>query len=227
MTLGEATRWTLIRRAAAGAAPEQEEFALLYGPVARAFFATRWRNSPLAFEVEDAAQDVLLACLKEGGALSRADSAWPGGFRAFFRGILRKTALQVERRHARHRDIPPAVEPALDDLPADDPGLSTVFDQTFAEAMVREAVRRHEDRARERGGDFQRRFALLQLRFREGLPIREIAKKWGEAPERVHNQYRQARLEFREALMEVVAFHQPGTRAEVEEACERLLQSLS
>jgi hypothetical protein len=43
----------------------------------------------------------------------------------------------------------------------------------------------------------------------------------------VHNQYRQARLEFREALMEVVAFHQPGTRDEVEEACERLLQSLS
>ncbi|MCU0725061.1 MAG: hypothetical protein MUE73_04615 [Planctomycetes bacterium] len=142
MTLGEATRWTLIRRAAAGAAPEQEEFALLYGPVARAFFATRWRSSPLVFEVEDAAQDVLLACLKEGGALSRADSAWPGGFRAFFRGILRKTALQVERRHARHRDIPPAVEPALDDLPADDPGLSTAFDQAFAEAMVREAVRR-------------------------------------------------------------------------------------
>ncbi|MCU0722578.1 MAG: hypothetical protein MUC63_02990, partial [Planctomycetes bacterium] len=184
MSPGETTRWTLIRRAAAGLAPEQEEFALLYGPVVRSYLGARWRNTRLASEVEDAAQDVLLACLKHDGALSRADPAWPGGFHAFFRGVLAKTALQAERRHARHRDIPPAVAPSLDDLPADDPGLSTIFGRALAEALLRE-------------------------------------------PERLPNQYRQVGKEFREALLEVVAFHHPGTPEEVEAAAERLLANLA
>jgi RNA polymerase sigma-70 factor (ECF subfamily) len=223
----ESTRWTLIRRAAAGLAPEQEEFARIYGPVARTCFAARWQRTPLAFEIEDAAQDVLLACLKDGGALSRADPGWPGGFHSYFRGVVRNVALQVERRHARHRDIPPSVEPPLDEMPADDPGLSTVFDRSFAGAVLEEAVRRHEERAKERGGPAWQRFTLLRLRFHEGLPIREIAKRLGEAPDRLHKQYERAREEFKEVLLELVAFHHPGTPREVEETCKRLFASVN
>jgi RNA polymerase sigma factor (sigma-70 family) len=223
----EVTRWGLIRRAASGLAADQEEFARLYGPVAQAYLAARWKGGPLASEIEDAAQEVLLACVKDCGALSRADPSWPGGFRAYFHGVVRNTALKVERRHARHKDIPPSVEPALDDLPMDEPGLATVFDRSFARALIAEASRHLEERARERGGAAWERFMLLQLRFAEGRPIREIAVQQNESPARLHRRFQRAREEFREALLEVVAFHYPGTREEVEATCARLFASLA
>ena len=69
-----------------------------------------------------------------------------------------------------------------------------------------------------------RRVELLRLRFSEGLPIREIAARWEEEPERVHYHYKRAREEFKEALREVVRTHDPCCA--VEEECDRLLAAL-
>jgi DNA-directed RNA polymerase specialized sigma24 family protein len=80
--------------------------------VARAYFVARWRDTPLLQEVDVARQEVLLACLKEGGALTKADEGRRGGFRAFFFGIVRNVALHVERTARRRRDRPAAAEPA-------------------------------------------------------------------------------------------------------------------
>jgi hypothetical protein len=68
---------------------------------------------------------------------------------------------------------------------------------------------------------------LLRLRFNDGLPIREIAVRWGEEAARLHHEYATARDEFQSALREVVAFHHPGTApGEVDQACRELLARL-
>jgi hypothetical protein len=68
---------------------------------------------------------------------------------------------------------------------------------------------------------------LLRLRFEENLPIRAIAEAWAIDAAKLHHAYALARQEFRAALLEVVAFHQHGTSAELEEEAVSLLKALS
>src|SRR5262249_29726394 len=117
-------------------------------------------------------QEVFLACLRPGGALDRLDPDRPGGFRPFLYGVVRNVALHVETRQARER--PPA-DVDLDRLPADDPGLSRLFDRAWARALMREAGDLQAEQARAKGPAAVRRVELLRLRFQEGLPVREIA----------------------------------------------------
>jgi RNA polymerase sigma-70 factor (ECF subfamily) len=174
--------------------------------------------------VEDAVQDVFLDCFREGGALGRADPARPGGFRAFLYGITRVVALRHERAAA--RDVRRAVAgtgAALDDVAAEDPGLSTAFDKAWATALVRQAASLQRERAERAGDGALRRIELLRLRFEDALPIREIAMRWGEDAARLHHEYARARQEFKSALLDVVADHNPGSPEEVEAECRRLL----
>jgi hypothetical protein len=61
----------------------------------------------------------------------------------------------------------------------------------------------------------------------ENLPIRTIAELWGTEAARLHHAYALARQEFRAALVEVVAFHQPGSPVQVEQEAASLLKALS
>jgi RNA polymerase sigma-70 factor (ECF subfamily) len=210
--MSESTCWTVIRGAAEGRSSDREEFARRYLPVVRAYLGARWRGTPLAQQVEDGVQEVFLDCFKRDGALGRVDPARP--FRAFLFGVARNVALRVEERRARGRERP--AESGAD-FPADDPGLSAVFDRAWALTLLEEAVARH------RAAGDGRRAELLRLRFEEDLPVREIAARWREDPARVHKEYARAREEFKRALLEVVAFHHPGPPGEVERECERLL----
>lgn len=216
------TCWTVIRGAAEGRGGDREEFARRYLPVVRDYLHARWRGSSWKNEVEDATQEVFLACFREGGALERADPGRGREFRAFLYGIARNVALRVERDRARRAAregarIPEVVEDDVD-------GYSTIFDRAWARSIVREAADAF--RAKLTGED-ARRAEILRLRFQEEMPIREIARLWDEDPARVHHEYARARKEFRDALVDVVAFHQPGPREAVERECERLLTMLS
>jgi hypothetical protein len=91
---------------------------------------------------------------------------------------------------------------------------------------MRQAARLHKERASEGDADYRRRVRLLELRFEEGKPIREIARLWDEDPARLHHAYARAREEFGAALRDVVAYHQPGSPAAVEQECRRLLEIL-
>ena len=82
------------------------------------------------------------------------------------------------------------------------------------------------DRAQELGADAVQRVELLRLRFHEGLPICEIAQRWNVDSAKLHREYAKARKEFRAALLEVVAFHYPGSPADVERECVELLALL-
>jgi RNA polymerase sigma-70 factor (ECF subfamily) len=218
----ESTCWTVIRAAAGGDAAARESFARRYAPVVRAYLAARWRTGPLRQQLDDAVQDVFLACLKPDGLLDRADAGWPGGFRPFLYGAARNVARRFEERAANVR----AEDCELDDLPADDPTLSRAFDRAWAAALLRAAAERQAEIARKKSPAARRRVELLRLRFYEGLPIRAIAERWGEDAARLHHEYATAREEFRAALAEVVAFHQPGSPEAVERAVADLLAAL-
>lgn len=211
--MSESTCWTVIRGAAAGREDAREEFARRYLPIVRSYLGARWRGSPLIHELEDAVQEVFVACFTS--VLDRADSARPGGFRAYFYGMVRNVAREHERRRARGKERQPT---SSFELPADDEdGLSTLFDRAWAMSLLEQAVELHRKRAK------GKRVELLRLRFEEGLPIREIAKRWDVEPAWLHKEYARARDEYRAALAEVVAFHHPGTPGEVDRECARLL----
>ena len=115
----------------------------------------------------------------------------------------------------------------LASLPDDREPLTRVFDRAWAEGFVREARRLLEVRAGSDGSGVGERVELLRLRFQESLPIRSIAERWGAEPARLHKEYARAREEFREALLEVAAFHHPTfSRGELEAECRRVLEAL-
>jgi RNA polymerase sigma-70 factor (ECF subfamily) len=220
------TCWTIIEAAAAGGPAEREEFAHRYGPAIRAYLAARWRNSSRLGDLDDAVQEVFLECLKQGGLLDKAERGRPGGFRAFLYGAARNVARRLETRHLRAREQQLPTDGGLDGLQADEDSLSRAFDRAWARGLLREAARRHEERAASQGDDARRRVELLRLRFQDGLPIREVARRWGADPAVLHREFARARREFRSALLDTVAFHHPGTPAEIEQECANLLTLL-
>src|SRR5262249_33246299 len=157
--------WTVIEAAASGSAKERDAFAARYDPMIRAYLGARWRRSPHLADLDDAAQEVFLECLRRGGALDRAERTRASGFRAFLYGVVRHVALRIEsgealersRRHS-EEDIP------LEDVKADAPALSRAFDRSWATALIREAALRQADAASRSGDAASRRVELLRLR---------------------------------------------------------------
>jgi RNA polymerase sigma-70 factor (ECF subfamily) len=218
------TCWTLIRAASAGDARARDDFAQRYGGVLRDFFCARWACGPQSGDVDDAAQDVFVRCFKAGGVLDRAEQERPGGFRAYLRGVARNVAREHEIRIA-HRTGDGA-ESKLDDLRDGDDSASRAFDRSWAREVMRQARELMLARAQAAGERARRRVQILQLRFEEGLPIREIARRWGVDAADVHHEYATARQEFRRALAQVAAFYVTGPPERIEQECEQLLALL-
>jgi RNA polymerase sigma-70 factor (ECF subfamily) len=223
---GGSTCWTVIRGAAAGSGAERTQVVTTYTPAIRAYLLARWRGTPHAQSVDDAAQEVFLACFREGGALERADPSMAGGFRAYLYGIVRNVAREFEKRRARRpvQRLDSAL--AEDGLPADDASLSRVFDRSWAVTIMTEAAEAQRRAAESKGPDAVRRVELLRLRFREDLPIREIAVRWNEDAALLHREYAAARREFQEALLDVILFHRPGSRERARDEARELLAML-
>jgi RNA polymerase sigma-70 factor (ECF subfamily) len=218
----DSTCWTLLRDAAAGGEASRAEFAARYAPVVRAYLAARWRGSKLLRELDDTVQDIFFECLREGGLLDRARADRTGGFRAFLYGAARNVALRAEARWARQRAREPGEVVDLERVADGGEALSRVYDRAWARAVVREAAERQSALAAQRGEAALRRVELLRLRFHDGIPIREIAGRWGLETAALHHEYARARQEFRGALRDVVAFHHPGSDAEIDRACAQL-----
>ncbi len=222
----QSTCWTVIRGAAAGDAAERAAFADRYEDTVRAYIAARWQRSPLLQEVDDAIQEVFVETFRAGGVLERVDPDSPGGFRAFFYGVVRNVALRFESRHGKRRDRQPATDFFAESADSREHRLSRIFDRGWARSIMREAAARQRTEAAETRGDALKRVQLLRLRFYEGLPIRDIARLWDEDATYLHREYAQARREFRRSLSEVVAFHHPGSTESIERECIQLLAML-
>ncbi len=218
----QATAWTLVRGAAAGDAARRAEFAERYLPLVRRYLAERWRGTGSIDQLEDAAQEVFVECLREGGVLASVDPERAGGFRAFLFGAVRNVARRFEAARS-DRERVGTLGPG--DLEAPDRRLDDVLDHEWALCLMRQAAEHHRRIALARGAAARQGVELLRLRFEEDLPVREIAARWGEDAAVVHRRYRQAREEFRRSLRAVVAFHNPGA-SDLDAECKRLLDLL-
>ena len=220
MSTQESTCWSVIRAAAAGSPAERAELARRYLGVVRAYLAARWRGSHLRVDLDDAVQEVFVECFRQGGALEAAAAGRVPSFRAFLYGVVRNVARRLESR----LKLPAG---RLPEIAANEEGLSRLFERAWAQALMTEAAQLQQRRARERGPEAVQRVELLRLRFEENLPIRTIAVRWGVPAAGLHHAYALARQEFKAVLLEVVAFHNPGSPAEVEEEAASLLKALS
>jgi RNA polymerase sigma-70 factor (ECF subfamily) len=220
MPNSESTCWTVIRAAAAGSPSDRDELARRYLHVVRAYLAARWSNSALLPERDDAVQEVFVECFRHGGVLEAAATGRVPSFRAFLYGVIRNVARRFENRPGRTAGPLPEIE-------AEDESPFCLFERTWAQAIMAEAAQLQRRQAGERGPEAVQRVELLRLRFEENLPIRAIAERWGVPAAQLHHAYALARREFKAALLEVVAFHHPGSPAEVEQEAARLLQALA
>jgi RNA polymerase sigma-70 factor (ECF subfamily) len=217
VTPADATCWTLIRAAAAGDGPARDRFARLYEPIARTYFAARWRRSPNQLAIDDAVQDAFVECFKPAGVLGRVSESQPDEFREYFHGVLRNIAR-------RHEEKQRPAGPLPDDHAADDTSLSRSFDRAWAQSLLQEAARVQANTAAIADERAVKRVELLRLRFQEGLPIREIAAKWNEDAAKLHHEFATARDEFRASLKRVMAFHLPNASdRQLEAACKEIL----
>lgn len=223
----QTTCWTLINAAAEGESDEREAFAVRYEPLIRAYLGARWRDSSLAQEIGDACEDFFVDCFREGGPLARVERGGEGGFRPFLYGIARIIALRWEERIARQRARPTAQNVDVGEIESNETQLSKVFDRAWARVVLQEAGQRHQQQAEQSGPKAMKRMELLQLRFREGMPIRDIAKLWESRADDLHHEYAKARDEYSQALFEVVRFHSPNaSRGEIQRECVELLTML-
>lgn len=220
----DATCWTLVRSAAAGDDDARLQFSRTYEKVARDFLRSRWRGRRLLADVEDAAQEVFLEFLKPGGALGRAEEG-EGSFRALLFAVCRNVARRFEEQAIHHRRLLPADTAWARELAADEPGQRTLFDRAWAEVVLQEARDLHRSRCEREGDAGRLRFRILDRRFGDGDPIRDLAREWGLAAQDLHNAYRKARREFYACLREVVAYHAPNA-TDLDRECERLLELL-
>jgi RNA polymerase sigma-70 factor (ECF subfamily) len=220
MSTPESTCWTVIRAAAAGSPGGRDELARRYVGVVRAYLGARWRSSALRADLDDAVQEVFVECFREGGALEAAGAGRVPHFRAFLYGVIRNVARRFESRPVR-------VAGPLPEIEGNEESQSRLFERTWAQSIMAEAARLMKRRADDGGPEASRRVELLRLRFEDNLPIRKIAERWDVPAARLHHAYALARQEFRSALLEIVAFHQPGTLAEVEQEAASLLKALS
>ena len=223
----DSTCWTLVHGAAEGKKEDRESFACRYTPVIRSYFGARWRQAALLAQLEDAVQEVFYECFRSGGVLEKAEEGHRGGFRAFLYGLARNVARRHERRFLRSKEHPLEGEMRMEDFPVDEIELSRSFDRAWAQTVMREAGALQLRQAKARGAAAERRVELLHLRFYESLPIREIARRWGEDARTVHKAYERARKEFRAALEEVSRFYSPNDLGAAEKECDRLLQAIA
>jgi RNA polymerase sigma factor (sigma-70 family) len=220
----ESTCWTMVTAAAGGDQHARVRFTDIYLDVVRCYLAARWRDRPALRDLDDAVQDVFLECFRSGGALARLSRHGSGAFRTFLYAVVRNVALRHEDRIRAGRQVAFAEAGGVPEPPAGDATPSVAFDRAWARTVLARARDRQRRAAHQE--DARRRVELLDLRFGDGLGIKEIAERWEMEPERVHTMYRRARAEFKLALFDELAFHGHADVSAVEGEAMRLLSLL-
>lgn len=220
--MDDSTCWTLIESAARGDTRSRDEIVQRYGQMIRAYFGSRWRGARC--DVDDAAHEVILECLKPKGALERADRHRTGGFRPFLLAVCRHVAQRHERRVARAKALDDGAE-RLDDVEVDDRTPSAEFDRAWAAGLVATALQQLqvESQSNEASG---RRLEILRRRHLEDTPIRDLAAEWRADPAELHHEYARARSDFQRALRDALRFDLGNGKPVTEATLKMLLELL-
>jgi RNA polymerase sigma factor (sigma-70 family) len=214
----------MVTAAAEGDPHARVQFTDIYLDVVRCYLAARWRERSSIAEMDDAVQDVFLECFRSGGALTGVDRNGPGAFRTFLYAVVRNVALRYEERGRNQKHVGFSQQADAAERAAAQATPSVAFDRAWARTVLARARDRQRRAAHQE--DARRRVELLDLRFGDGLGIKDIALKWEMPADRVHALYRRARSEFKLALFEELAFHGHVDEASVERESLRLLSLL-
>jgi RNA polymerase sigma-70 factor (ECF subfamily) len=106
------------------------------------------------FDLDDAVQEVVVECFRQGGMLEAAGAGRVSGFRAFLYGVLRNVVRRFETRPRR------SAAP-LPEIAGDEAGLSQLFERSWAQTIMAEAAQLQQRRAGERGPEAIRRVELF------------------------------------------------------------------
>lgn len=218
------TCWDLLAGAAAGDRKEEDDFCERYRPLIANFLGRRWRMRLAAQDIEDAVQETLMECVKEGGVLARVDRSSTRSFRAFLYGVTTNVARRFEERAQRAGRLQAEPLPPSKLAPAEVLDPREAFDRAWAAGVLSQARRLLEERARGADADSRRRCELLDLRFNEGLPIRTIAARWDVPAESLHREYAKARVEFKDALEETLRFENQNAPLDLDAELRELLE---
>tara|TARA_R110002094_G_scaffold60544_3_gene71174 strand:+ start:1858 stop:2505 length:648 start_codon:yes stop_codon:yes gene_type:complete len=210
--------------AATSSVTQRDRFCRRYSPLIETYLASRWRLPRGHERVADGTQDVFLQLFKPNGALKGVDPSRPGGFRAYLYGVTTKVASERDRVAARQQRERGDPRMELDQLGSSWASQSQAFDQAWARLVFQEA---YETMVAQFEGDptALRSLQVLQLRYDEALPPREIAKRLVIADVRVVYQVLDTgKAKFRRALLSVMAEYNPScSKNEVENLCRQLL----
>lgn len=225
MAPSQTTSWNLVQRAVNGAAEGRERFAEVYSEPIRAYLGNRWRGQAQHRDLDDAVQDVFVECFRPGGALARLDVEKCSSFRAFLFGVVRNVALRFEQRRARQQRRQPQAQD-LDALPHGADTLSHHFDRAWAHNLLRVAIQTLAAEAQRDGPEAVRRLQILRARFQDGVPIRDLARQWGEDATQLHRQFARAKRDFERVLRQLLAPRPDAAAAELDQEIDFLLSLL-
>ena len=218
------TCWNLLVGASQGQSVEVDQFCERYRPLVLEFLSRRWTGRLASQDIEDAVQETLMECIRDQGAIDKAVQGLEGRFRGFLFGVTKNVALRFEERAQKRgrlifEKLPPSeFAPAMDQNPQRD------FDRAWAANILRLAREQLDRQAHALGERAIRRSQLLHLRFVENRPIRDIARLWGAPVEHLHREYAQARIEFKEVLIETLRLEHPSGAFDVESELRELLE---
>ena len=217
----QSTSWSLVSAAASRDTAAQDRFYRQYSEVVRSYLASRWRVGPSADVVDEALQEVFLACFRPGGALERVAPGRPGGFRAYLYAVTRNVARSVERRRSLS-----TFESDIYHIAGAEETPSAAFDRAWAEMIAADAMELFIERSKTPQQRDQSE--ILQLRFVDGLMPRQIVERFpGMTARRVSKLLERAMVRYYNALIDTVRANHPGEGPNVvERRCRDLLELL-
>lgn len=196
-------------------------------PLVQHWLRRRWRNTALRTQIDDATQDVFVACLQPGGPFDpRSTPPERHELPGILRRVVEDTADILERRYADERRHCRCLEVALARPLPDGADAPIQLDRRWLRGCLEQAVRslapRHPLATIEHSaGEF------LSLHLEQGLPVREIARRWRLRSDQVHELRRRAMRRLRAALLRMLGSSPDLQVRDLDEARRELLALLA
>jgi RNA polymerase sigma factor (sigma-70 family) len=212
----QSTMWTVIAQAKQGSREALEQLLARYRPPILRYLVQRGVPE---HDAEDVVQEVFLE-ICEDGFLEKADRS-RGRFRSLLLAVTHHVLTSDIRRKTAQKRGGGLRRAALEEVRVDG-GEQEKFDREWARHMIGLALERMKNERGKARGPYAE---ALELRYFEGLGVREIADRLESSPRAVENTLYNARIRLRKHLLDI-AREYASTAEELEEDFALLDRSL-
>lgn len=219
------TRWSFVGRAG----EDERELGLLvahYADAVARYLARRFPELARRGEIDDLVQEVLLALLRNGAVLRRADPAQGGRFRYFLMRVAYNAARNARRRLVR-RDWSLLADEAVAETGTEaGPAPGADMDRAWAQSVLQRAW--NELRAwADEGAVAPESVALLEATLLRDRSLRQAAGELGLSLGTAHRRLAAAKRNLRRAILDHLRFAGETGPDEEERAYRTLLEAAS